>query len=42
MKRILIVDDHEVVRAGVMRIVEQPDIVFGQASDARQALKLVR
>ena len=42
MKRILIVDDHEVVRAGVMRIVEQPDIVFGQASDAREALKLVR
>jgi two-component system invasion response regulator UvrY len=42
MKKILIVDDHEVVRAGVMRIVERPDIVFGQASDANQALKLVR
>jgi two-component system invasion response regulator UvrY len=25
-----------------MRIVERPDIVFGQASDANQALKLVR
>jgi two-component system invasion response regulator UvrY len=42
MKKILIVDDHEVVRAGVMRIVEGPDIVFGQASNANQALKLVR
>ncbi|HEV8041913.1 MAG TPA: response regulator transcription factor [Bryobacteraceae bacterium] len=44
MKKILIVDDHEVVRAGVMRIIEssRPDIVFGQASDADQALKLVR
>jgi len=42
MKRILIVDDHEVVRAGVMRIVEQPGMVFGEASNALQALKLVR
>ncbi len=42
MKKILIVDDHEVVRAGVMRIVEQPGFVFGEARNADQALKLVR
>jgi two-component system invasion response regulator UvrY len=41
MKRILIVDDHEVVRAGLMRIIEQPGIVFGEASHGPQALKLV-
>jgi two-component system invasion response regulator UvrY len=40
MKRILIVDDHEVVRAGLMRIIEQPGIVFGEASHGAQALKL--
>lgn len=42
MKRILIVDKHEVVRAGVMRIVEQPGVVFGEASSADQALQLAR
>jgi DNA-binding NarL/FixJ family response regulator len=42
MKKILIVDEHEVVRAGVMRIVEQPGIVFGEASSADQALQLAR
>jgi two-component system invasion response regulator UvrY len=42
MRRILIVDDHEVVRAGVMRIVEQPGTIFGEASNAGQALQLVR
>jgi two-component system, NarL family, invasion response regulator UvrY len=42
MRRILIVDDHEVVRAGVMRIVEQPGTVFGEAGDAEEALRLVR
>lgn len=40
MKRILIVDDHEVVRAGLMRIIEQPGIVFGEAGNGAQALKL--
>jgi two-component system, NarL family, invasion response regulator UvrY len=40
MKRILIVDDHEVVRAGLMRIIEQPGSVFGEASNGGQALKL--
>jgi two-component system invasion response regulator UvrY len=40
MKRILIVDDHEVVRAGLMRIIEQPGTVFGEASNDFQALKL--
>jgi DNA-binding NarL/FixJ family response regulator len=42
MRRILIVDDHEVVRAGVMRIIEQPGMMFGEASNAQQALELVR
>jgi two-component system invasion response regulator UvrY len=42
MKRILIVDDHEVVRAGVTRIIEQPGIVFGEAANAAQALQRVR
>ncbi len=35
-------DDHEVVRAGVMRFVERPGIVFGEAGTADQALQLVR
>ncbi len=42
MKKILIVDDHELDRAGVMRTVEQPGIVFGEASSADEALRLVR
>lgn len=44
MKRILIVDDHEVLRDGVKRIFDkQPDpIVFGEAGTAQEALKLVR
>lgn len=41
MKQILIVDDHEVVRAGLMRIIEQPGIVFGQAANGEQAIKLI-
>ena len=40
MKRILIVDDHEVVRAGLMRIIERPGTVFGEASNGVHALKL--
>jgi len=40
MKRILVVDDHEVVRAGLMRIIEQPGTIFGEASNDAQALKL--
>jgi DNA-binding NarL/FixJ family response regulator len=45
MKRILLIDDHEVVRAGVKRIFEkQPigDVRFGEASTGRQALDLVQ
>jgi DNA-binding NarL/FixJ family response regulator len=42
MKKILIVDDHEVVRAGVIKIVGHPGFVFGEANDADQTLKLVR
>lgn len=44
MIRILIVDDHVVVRDGVKRIFdEQPgEISFGEAGTAQEALKLVR
>lgn len=44
MKRILIVDDHEVVRDGIRRILdEQPGtIAFGQAGTAEEALSLAR
>jgi two-component system, NarL family, invasion response regulator UvrY len=44
MKKILIVDDHEVVREGVKRIfnVEHDTTIFGEASAAADALRLVR
>ena len=44
MRRILIVDDHEIVRDGVKKLFdEQPDTVtFGEASTASEALRLVR
>ncbi len=44
MKRILIIDDHAVVRDGVKRIFEeQPDpVVFGEASNRAQAVQLAR
>src|SRR5213592_2922468 len=44
MRRILIVDDHAVLRDGVKRIFEeQPGAaVFGEASTAPEALRLVR
>ena len=42
MKRILIVDDHEVVRAGVMKIIDQSETVFGEAGNPEQALQMVR
>ena len=44
MIRLLLIDDHEVVRAGIKRVFdEQPGAVaFGEASGAREALKLVR
>jgi two-component system, NarL family, invasion response regulator UvrY len=44
MKKILIVDDHEVVRDGLKKILdERPDItVFGEASTAPEALRLAR
>jgi DNA-binding NarL/FixJ family response regulator len=43
MKKILIVDDHEIVRDGVKRLFEeQPDsAVFGEASTAAEARRLV-
>jgi len=44
MKRILIIDDHEVVREGVKKIFEeQPgEHVFGEASTVPEALQLAR
>ena len=44
MKRILIIDDHAVVRDGVKKIfAEQPDaVVFGEASTGSEALQLAR
>ena len=45
MKRILLIDDHEVVRSGVKRIFDkQPEgtVLFGEASTAPEALALVR
>ena len=43
MKKILIVDDHEVLRDGVKRIFDnQPDTVFGEASTVPEAFRLVR
>jgi two-component system, NarL family, invasion response regulator UvrY len=45
MKRILLIDDHEVVRAGVKRIFDKEPhgtVLFGEASTAPEALDLVR
>lgn len=44
MKKILIVDDHEVVRAGVKKIIEEQigAIIFDEASTVPGALRLVR
>ena len=44
MKRILIVDDHEVLREGVKRIFDKQvgAITFGEASSGPEALRLIR
>jgi len=44
MKKILIVDDHEVLREGVKRIFNNQDseAIFGEASTPQQARELVR
>ncbi len=44
MKRILIIDDHEVLREGVKRVFDkQPETAtFGEASSVQEALRLVR
>jgi DNA-binding NarL/FixJ family response regulator len=44
MKKILIVDDHEVLRDGVMRIFDKqpPTVIFGEASTVQEALRRVR
>jgi two-component system, NarL family, invasion response regulator UvrY len=43
MKKILIIDDHEIVRDGLKRIVNEQseNITFGEASTAPEALRLV-
>jgi two-component system invasion response regulator UvrY len=43
MKKILIIDDHEIVRHGLKKILnEQPDdSTFGEASTASEALRLI-
>jgi DNA-binding NarL/FixJ family response regulator len=44
MRKILIVDDHEVLREGVKRVLDQQPgtATFGEASTVQEALKLVR
>ncbi len=45
MKRILVIDDHEVVRDGVKRLFDGPPpgtVQFGEASTSPEALALVR
>jgi len=44
VKRILLVDDHEVVRDGVKRILDRPGhaITYGETSNGPEALRLVR
>src|SRR6266404_5306507 len=44
MHKILIVDDHEVLREGVKRILEKPigSAFFGEASKMNEALRLAR
>ena len=44
MTRVLLVDDHDLVRAGVRALLErQPDIeVVGEAGDGKQAVAMVR
>jgi DNA-binding NarL/FixJ family response regulator len=42
VKKILVVDDHDVVRAGVMTILDPAGVVFGEAGNVSQALRMVR
>jgi two-component system invasion response regulator UvrY len=44
MKRILIVDDQDVVRDGLKKILDEPagTLIFGEATSQTEALKLVR
>jgi two-component system, NarL family, invasion response regulator UvrY len=44
MKKILIIDDHEVLRDGVKRVFDKPPgtAIFGEASTLQEALTLVR
>jgi two-component system invasion response regulator UvrY len=42
MKRILLVDDHQIVREGLKRVLAKDEASFGEASTAEEALKLAR
>jgi DNA-binding NarL/FixJ family response regulator len=44
MKKILIIDDHEVLRDGVKRVLDKPSgtVDFGEAGTVQAALRLVR
>ena len=44
MIKVLLADDHSIVRAGLRRIVEESDdmVVVAEAADGREALRLVR
>jgi DNA-binding NarL/FixJ family response regulator len=44
MKRILIIDDHDVVREGVKRIFEEQwsGLIFGEARTATEAIRIIR
>jgi DNA-binding NarL/FixJ family response regulator len=44
MKKILIIDDHEVLRDGVKRVLDKPSgtVGFGEAGTVQAALRLVR
>ena len=44
MKRILITDDHDVVRAGLHRIISEQlaNVEFGEAADAEELLKMAK
>lgn len=41
-KRIVIADDHAIVREGIRKLVERPDrVVVGEAGDGEEALRLI-
>ena len=42
MKRVMIVDNHEVVRSGVIRVINRLDWEYGEAATGSAAMKMVR